>query len=353
MSNITAEALSSHLSGRLVDGQVEVSDLVEHVEGWSRDTVSFTAKWTADGGPVERRLVVRAESQEQVDADVRIYGEIESEYEAMTAAQSTAVLVPETYLFADEDSPLGRRFFVVEHLPGDAPNTWSKSWRDRLYDAWDGDDRTLPNQFVDAAAGVHEIDPAGVDGIEDVPPEDVTAREIERWETQYRESAPFEEPVMEEAIEWLWDNQPDVPETTLVHGDFRIGNMLVEDDEITGVLDWEFSRAGDPLFDLAYASLDYYGGKLVEDPERPELACALVDREWLYDQYESRTGRAVDPDRIRFWRVLSIVLVVAMCMGGMERYREGESSDVRNVWFQYMLPGLLESLLDHVRDDRT
>jgi len=334
MVDITADALSSYLSGRLADGPVKVSNVVEHVEGWSRDTVSFTASWQEDGATVDRRLVVRAESQEQVDADVRLYGEIETEFNVMAAAESTSVPVPGTYWFEDEESPFDRRFFIVEHIPGDAPITWSPSWREQLYETWDSDDRSLPHQFVDAAAGVHETDPADVDGVEDVPPDEVPAREIERWESQYRETALVEEPIMEEAIEWLWNNQPEVPETTLV-------------------LDWEFGRAGDPLFDLAYASMDYYGGKLVDDPERPELACALVERDWFYQQYAERTGRTVDPERVRFWRVLSVFLVLTMCLGGMRRYHEDRSDDVRNVWFQYMLPGLLESLHDHIRADRT
>lgn len=353
MNHISAETLSTYLSGRLAEGPVEVSELEEHVEGWSRDTVSFTASWDADGERTSDRLVIRAESQEQVESDRQLYGEIETEFNVMDAAQTTGVPVPETYWFEDEASPIDRRFFIVEHVPGDAPITWSRSWREQLYDAWDSDDRSLPHQFVDAAAGVHELDPAEIDGVEDVSPAEIPAREIERWESIYRDTALLEEPIMEEAFAWLWANQPTVPETTLVHGDFRIGNVLLEDGEITGVLDWEFGRAGDPLFDLAYASLEYYAGKLIEPTERPELACALLERDWFYEQYAERTGREIEPDRIRFWRVLSIVLVLTMCMGGMRRYHEDESDDVRNVWFQYMLPGLLESLQDQIRTDRT
>ncbi|WP_336133608.1 phosphotransferase family protein [Natronomonas amylolytica] len=353
MPDISTESLSSYLSGRLADDEVTVTDRVEHVEGWSRDTVSFTASWTEDGEEVEERLVVRAESEEQTNADLQLYGEIETEFHAMDAAQSADIPVPETYWYEDDESHLGGRFFLVEHIPGEAPITWSPKWRSQLYDMWDSDDRTLPHQFVDAAAGVHSIDPAAVDGIEDVPPDEITKREIDRWESLYRETVLVEEPLMEEALEWLKHNQPTVDETTLVHGDFRVGNMLVDDGTMTGVLDWEFARAGDPLFDIGYASMDYYAGKLINEPERPELACSLLERDWFYDEYEKRTGRTVTQERVKFWRVLSIFLVITMCIGGMHRYHEAQSDDVRNVWFQYMLPGLRESLLDQIRDDRT
>lgn len=353
MTNITPESLSSYLSGRLAEGDVTVTDLVEHVEGWSRETVSFTASWTENGRKVEKRLVIRSESDEQSNADLQLYGEIETEFHAMDAVQSADIPVPETYWFEPDDSHVGGRFFLVEHIPGDAPITWSPKWRSQLYDAWDEDDRSLPHEFVDAAAGVHSIDPADVEGIEDVPPEEIPEREIERWESLYRETVLFEEPLMEEALEWLKQNKPTVEETTLVHGDFRVGNMLIDGETITGVLDWEFARAGDPLFDIGYASMDYYAGKLVNKPERPNLACSLLDREWFYDEYEKRTGRSVTPERVKFWRVLSIFLVITMCIGGMRRYHENQSDDVRNVWFQYMLPGLRESLLDQIKDDRT
>jgi aminoglycoside phosphotransferase (APT) family kinase protein len=353
MTDINAKSVSSYLSGRLTEGNVEITDIVEHVEGWSRDTVSFTASWNEDGREVQERLVVRSESTEQSNSDLQLYGEIETEFHAMDAVQSAAIPVPETYWYEPDDSHVGGRFFLVEHIPGEAPITWSPKWRSQLHDAWDADERTLPNQFVDAAAGIHSVDPGDVEGIEDVPPEEVPEREIERWESLYRETALFEEPLMEEALEWLKQHKPTVKETTLVHGDFRIGNMLIEEQTMTGVLDWEFARAGDPLFDLGYASMDYYAGKLIDEPERSNLACSLLDRDWFYEEYEKRTGRTVVPERIKFWRVLSIFLVITMCVGGMRRYHENRSDDVRNVWFQYMLPGLRESLVEQIKDDRT
>lgn len=352
MTEITAEALSSYLSGRLVEDDVTVSDVEEHVEGWSRDTVSFSASWRTEGRPVERRLVVRAESDEQANADIQLYGDIEAEYHVMDAVQSADVPVPKTYWYEPDDSILGGRFFLVDYVPGEAPITWSPTWREQLYAAWESPERSLPHQFVDAAAGIHSVDPATVAGIDDVPAEEVPLREIERWEALFQRTALVDEPLMWETFDWLRENQPEVPETTLVHGDFRIGNMLVEDGEITGVLDWEFGAAGDPLFDLGYASTRYYAGKLTSEIERPELACALLERDWFYDEYEKRTGRVVDRDRVQFWRVLSLALIVTMCTGGMRRYHDGESDDVRNVWFQYMLPGLLEDMLDHVRSER-
>ncbi|WP_245800686.1 phosphotransferase [Natrinema saccharevitans] len=155
----------------------------------------------------------------------------------------------------------------------------------------------------------------------------------------YRSAELKREPAVEEAIRWFRANAPTVPETTLVHGDFRIGNALIDGDRITGLLDWEFARVGDPLFDLGYASTRYFAGKLVEPIERPELACSLLEREWFYDEYERRTGRTVDRERVRYWQAFSAFVMLTICCWGASQYETGSSDDVRNAWFQYPVPG--------------
>jgi aminoglycoside phosphotransferase (APT) family kinase protein len=352
MSEITADALAGYLEGRLDhDDGVRVTDLVEHVEGWSRDTASFTAQWEAAGDARERRFVVRAESDAQVEGQGFEANDVETEYRTMAAAGQAPVPVPTTHWFEPDRSVLGGAFFVVDHRPGDAPVVWDREQRERLYDAWDSG-ATLPSQFVDSAVGVHTVDPEDVPALESVPPEEVVEREIDRWVGVYRDSTVAPEPAVEECIRWFRANAPEIPETTLVHGDFRIGNMLVEDGDLTAVLDWELARVGDPLYDLGYASTDYFAGKLVEPTERPELACSLVEREWLYDEYERRSGRTVDRERVRYWRAFSAFVMMTIALAGADRFRRGETDDVRSAWFQYVVPGLVEDALAIVREDR-
>lgn len=349
MSDITKAALESYLSGRLTDGEVEVTDLVEHVEGWSRDTASFVATWRENGQERSDHLVVRAESESQMGSGQGV--DVATEFGVMDAAQELAIPLPETYWYESDDSILGGEFFLMAHVGGDAPVTWEESDRQELYEAWDDSDRRLPHQFVDVAAGIHSLD------VEDVPLEavsndEVVDRELDRWEPIYRSMALKDEPAINEALRWFRNNKPNIPETTVIHGDFRIGNMLIDDDEITGVLDWELSRVGDPLYDLGYASAKYYAGKLVEPIERPELACALLEREWFYEEYEKRTGREVDRERVRYWQAFSAFNMLTIAMAGVFMYNEGHTSDVRNAWYQYVLPGLIEDIIDPVRADR-
>ena len=352
MSDVTGDALSSYL-GEQLDADVTVAALVEHVEGWSRDTVSFTARWQDAGERREQRFVVRAESDAQVESGRRSEGnDIETEYRTMDAAQDAPVPVPTTRWFEGDRSVMGGKFFVVDHRPGDAPVVWDRDQRAHLQEAWDGN-TGLPDQFVDAAVGVHEVAPEDVPALENVPAEAVVDREIDRWVDLYRESTVRPEPAVEECIRWFRANKPEVPETTLVHGDFRIGNMLVDGDDLTAVLDWELARIGDPLYDLGYASLQYFAGKLIEPTERPELACSLLEREYLYDEYERRSGRAVDRERVRYWRAFSAFVMMTIGLSGVHQFRQGNTDDVRSAWFQYIVPGLVEDMLAIVREDRT
>lgn len=349
MSEITEETLETYLSGRLADADVEVRDLVEHVEGWSRETASFVAEWTEDGEERSEHLVIRAESEGGMDSGQGV--DIETEHGIMDAAGTVDIPVPEMYWAETDDSVIGGEFFLMEHVDGDAYVTWEDEDRQELYAAWDDPDRPIPNQFVDIAAGIHRIDPDETP-LEQIPNDEVVDRELNQWEPIYESVALKDEPAVREALRWFHDNKPEIPETTVVHGDFRVGNVLIDDDEITGILDWELARVGDPLYDLGYASAKYYAGKLVEPIERPELACALLERDWFYDEYEKRTGREVDRDRLEYWQAFSAFNMLTIATAGVFMYDLGETSDVRNAWYQYVVPGLIEDILDIVRDDR-
>lgn len=348
------DGLSSYLTGRLTENPVSIVDVTRHTEGWSRQTISFTATWEEEGQSHSQRFVTRVENERRDDDEHDTRNDIEVEFETMDAVNDSeaGVPVPETYWYESDESFLGGRFFVVGHRSGEAPITWDDADRQELYEAWDSEERALPNQFVDAAAAIHTLDAADVLALEDPPIEEVVDRELDTQEAIYRDAKLKDEPAVREVFRWLRENKPTVPEKTLVHGDFRIGNMLLDDDELTAVLDWELARIGDPMYDIGYASTNYFAGKLVDPIERPELACSLLEREWFYDEYERRTGREVDRERVHYWRVFSALRMMMGGIGGAHRFDTGDSDDVRSAWFQYIVPTHIEDLLDLIHDDR-
>lgn len=351
-AKIDPAALEPYLSGRLADAEVTVSDL-DVTRGGSRDTGVLTANWEADGETRSRKLVIRVENSDRATshntAISREIKDVSREYEVMGQLAGGPVPVPEPYWFEDDESVLGERFFLLEHLPGEAPQTLRKADRERLTAAWDSEERRLPTAFAEAAAAIHSHGPEDVPALEPVDPEAVVEEELQRARAAVEDVGVKPIPAVNEALRWLENNRPEVPEVTLVHGDFRIGNTLVHDDDVTAVLDWELARIGDPLFDLGWTSTKIFAGKYLHPVERPELACALVEREWLYDRYEELTGRPVDRERVRYWRVLSVFLVVVGSLARAMWYQDGESDDVRYVLPQYAIPSHVEDLLALLR----
>ena len=174
----------------------------------------------------------------------------------------------------------------------------------------------------------------GVDG--------VVERELDRWVGKYERHGLRSEPIIDEAIRWFRENPPDIDELTVVHGDFRTGNTLINDEEITALLDWEMARLGDPMYDLGYSSMPYLAGKLIDRPT--ELVCAVADREWYYERYEELTGREVDRYAVEYWQAFAVFVMISSCSPGSTGTtaarattsgRCGSSTRSRDCWRTY------------------
>ena len=123
-------------------------------------------------------------------------------------------------------------------------------------------------------------------------------------------------PVLALALRWLEANLPSQVEPQLVHGDFRLGNLLVEQGHLTGVLDWELAHLGDPHEDLAYGCMTVWR---FARPDRPAFGLGSVEA--LIAAYEAHGGARVDPARLRFWLIYRTFWWALGClqMGGMWR----------------------------------
>ena len=173
---------------------------------------------------------------------------VEREFAVQRALQDTAVPVPRVHLLCEDDSVIGAPFYLMDHVAG------------RSFD-----DPRLPGQTPQARAAImdamnatlaaiHSVDPVAV-GLSDYGPDgDYYARQIGRWVKQYRASATEEIPDMDRLIAWLEAHvPPDDGQRTLVHGDYRIDNLLfaAQGTDVVAVLDWELSTLGHPYADLA------------------------------------------------------------------------------------------------------
>ncbi len=176
----------------------------------------------------------------------------------------------------------------------------------------------LARQLGKVAAGIHGLPLAKLPELRRM----TAAKEIAELQRDYR-SFEWPRPVFELALRWLRDRDPGPsPEVTLVHGDFRHGNLIVGPDGLRAVLDWELAHTGDPMEDLGWVCVNSWRFGEIDKP-----VGGFGTREELFAGYEA-AGRRVDPDRVKFWEVMGTLRWGVMCCGMMQRFRIGPEHSI-------------------------
>jgi aminoglycoside phosphotransferase (APT) family kinase protein len=179
---------------------------------------------------------------------------VDREYRIMAALAQTDVPVPRVLHLCTDDSVIGSMFYVMEHVEGRI------FWDGKLPELQPDERRAIYDSMNAALAALHEVDPAAVGLADYGKPGSYFERQVARWTEQYRASEIHPIPAMDALIEWLVSAMPeDDGRVSLVHGDYRIDNMIFEPSgaRILAVLDWELSTLGHPLADLAYQCMQW------------------------------------------------------------------------------------------------
>jgi len=225
------------------------------------------------------------------------------------AARANGVTAPKVRHVFVPDSPIGAAY-VMSRLPGDAlPQRLFK--QPDLAPVLD----KLPKRLAQEMAAIHAIPLVALP--DDVP----TAGAAELIESYHAAYTTIGErrPVYDLAFHWLRKNCPEpfMP-PVLVHGDFRMGNLLIDESGLTAVLDWEIAHLGDPHQDLAYICAPSW-----RFGRRDKAVGGIGDIEPFLSAYEAASGRSIDQDRFRFWRVLTTLFWGSACMTMLGDWRDG------------------------------
>lgn len=333
------QRLAAFLRGRLPDaGALRIARLDRSTEGFSQETFSFELELRR-GDTVSRRAYVA--KREPVAGLLEPY-DLEPEFRVLHALSDDPLPSPSTPWFERDPAVLDRPFYVMERLPGDVPvPAVGRGGEPPLSD----DERlALAPQVARALAALHAVDwrGRGLDFLgAPATGRDAALREVERWDARVRRTALPVPPALAESLAWLRRHAPATDEITLVHGDYRIGNWLVEragrDTRLTGLLDWEMVHLGDPLEDLAWCSC------MLWRAQSPNASCLVPPAE-LAALYEKASGRCVDPERMRFYEVLALVKMAAIMMTGIRAFADGRATDLRMAIFEHQLPFLMAGL---------
>jgi aminoglycoside phosphotransferase (APT) family kinase protein len=321
------------------NSHVAVSDVmvsgIQRMEvGWSHETVLFDAAWRADGEPVSRGFVLRRDPGNSL---LRHLSDLRVQFDVLTGLRHTGVPAPAGYWFEAADEDLGGPLLVMEKVPGVCPSPWNRRGRE-FYEAAAARG-VLPGSFTRALAAVHRADwqAAGLDllGVPAAGTNEFALREIARWRGLLDTVEVEPEPVVADLLHWLEANAPVTEHVTLVHGSYRTGNLLVHDDEISAVLDWETPAIGDPMYDVAYVLSDLNRGG-------SGLLSCLVEPDQFAREYTALTGYPIDRAACRYYDVLYAMRSAVFWMSASGLFRSGRNRDLRLARTTYSLPVVLD-----------
>ena len=178
---------------------------------------------------------------------------VDREYRLISALHPLRFPVARPYALCADAGVIGAIFYVMELAKGrpyanGALPDFDPRTSGRMYE-----------QLVDTLADLHNIDPAAADLSDFGKPGNYFERQVARWTRQYRDSETDYLPEMERLIAFLPETLPDQSRTSIVHGDYRIDNVVYDGDgTLTAVLDWELATLGDPLADFSYLAMQWY-----------------------------------------------------------------------------------------------
>ena len=249
---------------------------------------------------------------------------VDREYRVITALGQTDVPVPRTYALCEDPGVVGTPFFIMDCVHGRVITDA------RLPGLTPADRAVMYDAMSDVLARLHNVDYAAV-GLGDFgKPGNYFARQIHRWTSQYRASETETIASMDRLIGWLPGHIPADDTTTIVHGDYRLGNMILHPTEprVLAVLDWELCTLGHPLADVAYNCMPYHlSADVMEGFEGANLAPLGIPSEETYlAAYCRRTGRPGIEDW-DFYVAFSMFRLAAIAQGIMGRVLEGTAND--------------------------
>ena len=254
--------------------------------------------------------------------------QVDREFRVISALAGTDVPVAPARLLCDDDRVIGQMFYVMDAVEGRILVDPS------MPDQTPAERTAIFDSMNDVLARLHKVDPAKV-GLADYGRSgQYIARQIARWSRQYAELKTEDIPAMDKLAAWLPQNIPDDGDpTSIVHGDYRLGNLIVHPREprIVAVLDWELSTLGHPLCDIAYNCLGYH----LKDPPHGYATVdfarlGLPTEQDYVAAYCRRTGRASIP-HWNYYLAFSLFRLAAIAQGVYRRGLDGNAANPESI----------------------
>jgi aminoglycoside phosphotransferase (APT) family kinase protein len=250
---------------------------------------------------------------------------VDREYRVIRALHGTAVSVARPYGLCEDETVIGTAFYVMDCVDGRV------LWDPKLPDQTPATRAAMFDEMNRVIAALHQVDPAQVGLADFGKPGNYFARQIARWTKQYRASETEVIDAMDRLIAWLPLHIPPGEEVCIVHGDYRLDNLIFDAaaPRIAAVLDWELSTLGHPLADFAYHCMTWHvPAGVFRGLGGADLAALGIPSEAEYvAAYCQRTGRGpIDPDHWDFYMAYNLFRLAAILQGIMGRVKDGTAA---------------------------
>ena len=309
-------ALETYLRGR-IEGYSGPLAVEQFKGGQSNPTYRLSA-----GG---RRYVMRSKPGPAAKLLPSAHA-VDREFRVITALGRAGIPVPRTYCLCEDEGVIGRSFFVMECVEGRV------FWEQSLPGMTAGDRTAIYDDMNRVIAALHKVDFAAIGLADYGKPGNYFTRQIGRWSKQYQASETEKIEAMDNLIAWLPANIPPGDETAIVHGDYRLDNLIFHPAEprILAILDWELSTLGHPLADFSYHCMSWHipPGHF-RGIAGLDLASLGIPSEKAYmAAYCRRTGRE-EIGHWDFYLAYNLFRLAAILQGIMKRALEGIASSER------------------------
>jgi aminoglycoside phosphotransferase (APT) family kinase protein len=248
---------------------------------------------------------------------------VEREYRILSALAPLAFPVPRVYALCEDESVIGVAFYVMELVEG-------RNFTDGALPALTKGERAIVYQsMIDNLAALHRIDPEAAGLASFGRAGNYFERQVARWIKQYRASETDRLEEMERLIRWLPATLPAESGTAIVHGDYRIDNLIMDGDarKILAVLDWELSTLGDPLSDFSYFAMNWAtpidGRSGLQGLDLADLGIPTLDE--VVARYCEKMGRPAI-ENLDWYFAFNLFRLVGIAQGVKKRLLDGNAS---------------------------
>ncbi len=297
----------------------EVTRLERLSGGNAREAWSFDLAWHEGVATQRRRCVALLQV-----APGQLESDLGAEFAVIHALGGKGVRAPDAYWLDADGAALGCPGFVMERIEGE---TSLRTLLDPGHEA----SRAIALEMADAAAALHRLDvPGALRARFAGTPETVARQQVEEWEQLFLRHRMEPHPALAAAFGWLRAHTPRAARLSVVHGDFRFGNLVYRDGAVRALLDWEMAHLGDPCEDLAWAYRTLWG------------PAAHLPFEAFLRRYEDVGGPPVQPENLHFYRLFGEVKHAVISITGAHAYAAGNTPNLRLADRMAWVPECLE-----------